>query len=68
MGSMETNKGYRMKNLQELVIELHDIARETKDDRLRKIADDLNGIDNEYRLCSLEEAEAFAEKRNYTYG
>ena len=57
-----------MKNLQDLVIELHDIARENNDDRLRKIADNLNGIDNEYRLCSLEEAEAFAEKRNYTYG
>jgi hypothetical protein len=57
-----------MKNLQDLVIELHDIARETKDDRLRTIADNLNGIDNEYRLCSLEEAERFAEKRNYTYG
>ena len=64
---METNEGYRMKNLQDLVIELHDIARETKDDRLRTIADNLNGIDNEYRLCSLEEAEAFAEKRNYEW-
>ena len=58
--------------LQELVIELHDIAREQTDiridARLRRIADDLCAIDNEYRLCSLEGAEAFAEKRNYTYG
>jgi hypothetical protein len=56
-----------MKNLQELVIELHDIARENNDDRLRKIADNLNGIDNEYRLCSLQEAEEFAKKRNYEW-
>jgi hypothetical protein len=51
--------------LQEIVISLHDIARENNDDRLRIIADDLNKIDNEYRLCSLEEAERFAKKRNY---
>jgi hypothetical protein len=61
-----------MVSIQEIIIELHDIARNQSDiridARLRRIADDLCKIDNEYRLCSLEEAEAFAKKRNYTYG
>jgi hypothetical protein len=51
----------------ELVIQLHDLARETKDNRIRKLADDLTEINNEYRLASLEEALEFDKKRNYTY-
>lgn len=51
----------------EIIIELHNLARETNDDRIRKLADDLAEIDNEYRLCTLKEAEEFAKKRNYDY-
>jgi hypothetical protein len=51
----------------DLVIQLHDLARETKDNRIHKLADDLTEINNEYRLASLEEALEFDKKRNYTY-
>jgi hypothetical protein len=51
----------------ELVIQLHDLAREKNDNRIRKLADDLTEINNEYRLVSLEEALQFDMKRNYTY-
>jgi hypothetical protein len=49
----------------DLVIKLHDLARETKLQELRTMADRLNDIGEEYKLCSLEEAEVFAKKRNY---
>jgi hypothetical protein len=62
----ESNEGNRMK-ASEIIIELHNLARETNDDRIRKLADDLAEIDNEYRLCTLKEAEEFAKKRNYDY-
>ena len=51
----------------ELVIQLHDLAREKNDNRIRKLADDLTEINNEYRLASLEEALVFDKKRNYHY-
>jgi hypothetical protein len=51
----------------ELVIHLHDLAREKNDNRIRKLADDLTEINNEYRLVSLEEAIEFDKKRNYHY-
>ena len=51
----------------ELVIHLHDLAREKNDNRIRKLAHDLTEINNEYRLVSLEEALQFDMKRNYTY-
>jgi hypothetical protein len=60
-----------MKRIQDLVIELHDIAREQSDirvdARLRRVASELCVIDNEDKLCSLEEAEEFAKKRNYEW-
>jgi hypothetical protein len=64
----------RMKNIQELVIELHDIARNQDDirtdSRLRRIADDLSLVakdmsDKGYELSTLEKQEEFAKKRNY---
>jgi hypothetical protein len=59
-------------NASDLVIQLHDLARETKDSRIRKIADDLAEIakwhsDKGYRESTLEKAEEFARKRNYHY-
>jgi hypothetical protein len=58
-------------NASELVIELHDLARETNDNRIRKIADDLAEIgkqhsDKGYRLSTLEKQAEFAKNRNYT--
>jgi hypothetical protein len=49
----------------DLVIKLHDLARETRIQELRVMADRLHEISEEYKLCSLEEAEVFAKKRNY---
>jgi hypothetical protein len=62
-----------MKNIQELIIDLHNLAREQKSQEIRKIADDLAEIgkqhsDKGYRLSTLEKQEEFAKKRNYTYG
>jgi hypothetical protein len=54
-------------NASELVIKLHDLARENNDIRIRRLADQLAEIDNEYRLVSLEEALEFDKKRNYHY-
>ena len=59
-------------NASELVIQLHDLARETKDNRIRKIADDLAEIakwhsDKGYKESTLEKCEEFARKRNYHY-
>lgn len=54
-------------NASELVIELHNLARANNDIRIRKLADSLSNINNEYRLVSLEEAEEFDRKRNYHY-
>jgi hypothetical protein len=60
-----------MKRIQDLVIELHDIAREQSDirvdARLRRVASELCVIDREDKLCSLKEAEEFAKKRNYEW-
>jgi hypothetical protein len=59
-------------NASELVIQLHDLARETKDNRIRKIADDLAEVardhsDKGYRESTHEKQAEFAKKRNYTY-
>jgi hypothetical protein len=54
-------------NASELVIQLHDLARETKDNRIRRLADELAKIDNEYRLSTHEKQAEFAKKRNYHY-
>jgi hypothetical protein len=89
-------------NASDLVIQLHDLARENNDNRIRKLADELSDITKEYRcnphpnaphgflrdashsagryvcecewwdekdyeLATLEEAEEFDKKRNYTY-
>jgi hypothetical protein len=56
----------------DLVIQLHDLARETKDNRIRKIADDLAEIakwhsDKGYKLSTHEKQAEFARKRNYHY-
>ena len=61
-----------MKTIQELIIDLHDTARETKDNRIRKIADNLAEIakdhsDKGYSLSTHEKQAEFAKKRNYTY-
>jgi len=64
--------------ISDLIMELHNLARETEPHdlrmRIRLIADELAKIgnelytrENEDKLCSLEEAETFAKKRNYTY-
>ena len=59
-------------NASDLVIQLHDLARETKDNRIRKIADDLAEIakwhsDKGYRESTHEKQAEFAKKRNYNY-
>jgi hypothetical protein len=54
-------------NASELVIQLHDLARENNDIRIRRLADQLAEIDNEYRLSTLEKCQEFARKRNYHY-
>jgi hypothetical protein len=59
-------------NASELVIQLHDLARETKDNRIRTIADNLAEVardhsDKGYRESTLEKCEEFAAKRNYHY-
>jgi len=61
-----------MKTIQELIIDLHDTARETKDNRIRTIADNLAEIakdhsDKGYRESTHEKQAEFAKKRNYTY-
>jgi len=64
--------------ISELILELHNLARETEPhdlrmhirliaDELAKIGNELYTRENEDKLCSLEEAEAFAKKRNYHY-
>jgi hypothetical protein len=55
--------------LNELVIELHDIAREYSDIRLRKIADEVSNIASEYKLTELNDPDRleFERKRNYPY-
>ena len=64
--------------ISELIIQLHNLARtiEPHDlrmrirllaDELAKIGNELYTRENEDKLCSLEEAEAFAKKRNYHY-
>jgi hypothetical protein len=54
-------------NASELVIQLHDLARENNDIRIRRLADELAKIDNEYRLSTHEKQAEFAKKRNYHY-
>jgi hypothetical protein len=59
-------------NASDLVIQLHDLARETKDNRIRKIADDLAEIakwhsDKGYEESTHEKQAEFAKKRNYNY-
>jgi hypothetical protein len=59
-------------NASDLVIQLHDLARETKDNRIRTIADDLAEIakwhsDKGYRESTHEKQAEFAKKRNYNY-
>ena len=61
-----------MVSIQELIIELHDVARETKDNRIRKIADDLAEVakdhsDKGYELSTHEKQAEFAKNRNYEY-
>ena len=56
-------------NASELVIQLHDLARETKDNRIRTIADNLAEIakdhsDKGYRESTHEKQAEFAKKRN----
>jgi hypothetical protein len=64
--------------ISELIIQLHNLARETTEtdlsmkirliaDELAQIGNELHTRENEDKLCSLEEAEAFAKKRNYHY-
>ena len=59
-------------NASDLVIQLHDLARDMKDSRIRKIADDLAEIakwhsDKGYSESTLEKQAEFAKKRNYNY-
>jgi len=59
-------------NASDLVIQLHDLARETKDNRIRKIADNLAEVardhsDKGYRESTHEKQAEFAKQRNYTY-
>jgi hypothetical protein len=59
-------------NASELVIQLHDLARETRDNRIRTIADNLAEVakdhsDKGYRESTHEKQVEFAKKRNYTY-
>ena len=67
--------------IEQLITQLHDLARENKDIRIRKIADELSEIAKEYRynllageaimsdkgyeISTLEKQEEFAKKRNY---
>ena len=64
--------------ISELILELHNLARKTVEtdlalkirliaDELAKIGNELHTRENEDKLCTLTEAEAFAKKRNYTY-
>lgn len=64
--------------ISDLIIELHNLARETKEfdlsmrirliaDELAKVGNELHTRENEYKVCTLEEADAFANKRDYTY-
>jgi hypothetical protein len=64
--------------ISDLIIELHNLARETKEfdlsmrirliaDELAKVGNELHTRENEYKVCTLEEADAFAIKRDYTY-
>lgn len=56
-------------NPSELVIELHDLARETKDNRIRKIADDLAEVgkwmdeDKGYQESTHEKQQEWAKRR-----
>jgi hypothetical protein len=55
-------------NASELVIELHNLAREMKDNRIRKIADDLAEVskwhsDKGYEESTHEKQAEFARKR-----
>ena len=59
-------------NASDLVIQLHDLARETMDIRIRTIADNLAEVakdhsDKGYRESTHEKQAEFAKKRNYTY-
>jgi hypothetical protein len=59
-------------NASELVIQLHDLARDMKDSRIRKIADDLAEVakdhsDKGYRESTHEKQAEFAKNRNYHY-
>ena len=65
-----------MKTIQELIIDLHDVAREQNDiridARIRNIADELSQVakdmsDKGYALSTHEKQAEFAKKRNYTY-
>jgi hypothetical protein len=56
-------------NASELVIQLHDLARETKDNRIRLLADELSVIgkdhsDKGYELSTHEKQAEFAKKRD----
>jgi hypothetical protein len=56
--------------IEQLIIELHDLARENMDIRIRKIADDLAEVardmsDKGYELSTHEKQQEFAKKRNY---
>jgi deoxyribodipyrimidine photolyase len=60
--------------ISELIIQLHNLATETNSIKIKLLADELAKIGNELytrentdKLCSHEEAEAFALKRDYTY-
>jgi hypothetical protein len=70
MNPTNVNKSYLSPSeaeFDDLVIKLHDLARATQLQELRTIADRLNDIGREYKLCSLAEADAFAKKRNYDF-
>lgn len=59
-------------NASELVIELHNLAREKNDVRIRKIADDLAEVskwhsDKGYTESTHEKQAEFAKNRNYSY-
>jgi hypothetical protein len=59
-------------NASELVIQLHDLARETKDNRIRTIADNLAEVakdhsDKGYRESTHEKQAEFARKREGFY-
>ena len=65
-----------MKTIQELIIDLHDVAREQNDiridARIRNIADELSKVANDmsdkgYSLSTHEKQAEFAKKRNYNY-